>query len=115
MNINVGAAQIGQWYMHLDKGEPFLVTGCDEKSRTIETQALDGDLDEIDEETWRSLPLERAEPPEDWTETIDEETWSSLPLRLAEPPEDWTEAVDEVEASEGESSSAPIEKILDER
>jgi len=92
MNINVGAAQIGQWYMHLDKGEPFLVTGYDEKSRTIETQALDGDLDEIDEETWRSLPLERAEPPEDWTETIDE----------AEP-------------AEPESTSAPIERILDER
>ncbi|MGO9515003.1 MAG: DUF6763 family protein [Steroidobacteraceae bacterium] len=92
MNINVGAAQIGQWYMHLDKGEPFLVTGCDEKSRTIETQALDGDLDEIDEETWSSLPLE-----------------------LAEPPEDWTEAVDEAEPAEPESTSAPIEKILDER
>ena len=92
MNINVGAAQIGQWYMHLDKGEPFLVTGCDEKSRTIETQALDGDLDEIDEETWRSLPLERAEP-----------------------PEDWTEAVDEAEPAEPESTSAPIERILDER
>ena len=92
MNLNVGAAQIGQWYMHLDKGEPFLVTGCDEKSRTIETQALDGDLDEIDEETWSSLPLE-----------------------LAEPPEDWTEAVDEAEPAEPESTSAPIEKILDER
>jgi len=92
MNINVGAAQIGQWYMHLDKGEPFLVTGCDEKSRTIETQALDGDLDEIDEETW-----------------------SSLPLALAEPPEDWTEAVDEAEPAEPESTTAPIEKILDER
>jgi hypothetical protein len=92
MNINVGAAQIGQWYMHLDKGEPFLVTGCDEKSRTIETQALDGDLDEIDEETWSSLPLE-----------------------LAEPPEDWTEAIDKAEPAEPESTSAPIEKILDER
>ena len=92
MNIDVGAAQIGQWYMHLDKGEPFLVTGCDEKSRTIETQALDGDLDEIDEETWSSLPLE-----------------------LAEPPEDWTEAVDEAEPAEPESTSAPIEKILHER
>jgi len=92
MNINVGAAQIGQWYMHLDKGEPFLVTGYDEKSRTIETQALDGDLDEIDEETW-----------------------SSLPLQLTEPPEDWTEAVDEAEPAEPESTSAPIERILDER
>jgi uncharacterized protein DUF6763 len=77
MKIDVGGARIGQWYTHLDKGEAFLVTGYDEKSRTIETQAINGDLDEIDEESWSVLPLELAEPPEDWTESEDADTEDS--------------------------------------
>ena len=72
MKIDVGAPRIGQWYTHLDKGEPFLVTGYDEKSHTIEIQEITGDLDEIDEESWAVLPLELAEPPEDWTDSTKE-------------------------------------------
>jgi hypothetical protein len=89
MSTHVGAARIGQWYMHLDKGEPFLVTGYDEKSRTIETQALDGDLDEIDDETWAILPLE-----------------------LAEPPDDWTEVTNDGDSGDTQSTNAPMEKFL---
>ncbi len=90
MNVAVGAARIGQWYTHLDKGEPFLVTGYDEKSGTIETQELTGDLDEIDEETW-----------------------DLLPLKLAEPPEDWSEAMIDTDETESADSTAPIERFLD--
>ncbi len=92
MNTAVGTAQIGQWYTHLDKGEPFLVTGYDEKSGTIETQDLTGDLDEIDEETW-----------------------SALPLALAKPPEDWSEAMIDGDETESADSAAPIERFLDTR
>ena len=42
MKTGVGRAQIGQWYRRQDKGESFVVTAFDEKSRTIETQAFDG-------------------------------------------------------------------------
>jgi hypothetical protein len=72
MNMGVGRARIGQWYTRLDKGESFQVIGCDEESSTIETQAFDGDLDEIDAETWQALPLAFAEPPEDWTGPVDD-------------------------------------------
>jgi hypothetical protein len=72
MNSDVGYARVGQWYVRRDKGEIFQVTGRDEKARTIEIQAFDGDLDEIDEETWRVLPLGLAEPPEDWTGPVDD-------------------------------------------
>ncbi len=72
MNAGVGRAQIGQWYLRRDKGEIFQVTGYDEKSGTIEIQAFDGDLDEIDEELWSELPLGFAEPPEDWTGPVDD-------------------------------------------
>jgi len=72
MNIGVGSAQVGQWYQRRDKGELFQVTGRDEHSGTIEIQTFDGDLDEIDEDTWNELPLVLAEPPEDWTGPVDD-------------------------------------------
>lgn len=71
MNTGVGRAQIGQWYLRHDNGEAFLVTALDESCRTIEIQTFDGDIDEIDEEAWTSLPLEFAEPPEDCTGPLD--------------------------------------------
>jgi hypothetical protein len=71
MNSGVGAARIGQWYTYWDTKETFRVTAYNDKSCTIETQALDGDRDAIDEAEWSTLPLDLAEPPEDWTETLD--------------------------------------------
>jgi len=72
MNLQVGDARIGQWYLRWDKGEIFQVTGYDEPSATIEIQTFDGDLDELDAETWDALPLGLAEPPEDWTGPVDD-------------------------------------------
>jgi hypothetical protein len=72
VNTTVGKAQIAQWYTRLDKGEVFQVTAYDEDSRTIEIQAFDGDLDQIDMDTWAALPLRFAESPEDWTGAVDD-------------------------------------------
>jgi hypothetical protein len=71
MNKGVGGARIGQWYCHWDKGEMFQVTAMDPESKTIEIQTFDGDIDEIDEESWSTLPLGLAGPPEDWTGPVD--------------------------------------------
>jgi hypothetical protein len=69
MNPSVGRPEIGQWYAIAGKGDLF---------RAIEIQNLDGDIDEIDAETWSTLPLERTEQPEDWTApTGDAETEDS--------------------------------------
>jgi hypothetical protein len=72
MNSNVGRPEVGQWYARLDKGEVFRVVGYDDRSRTIEIQSFDGDIDEIAEDTWPTLALERSEAPEDWTGPLDE-------------------------------------------
>jgi len=68
----VGRPAIGIWYRHLDKGEVFQVVGFDERSRTIEIQAFDGDIDEMDEDVWNTLSIAVAEPPEDATGPIDD-------------------------------------------
>lgn len=71
MNTGIGLPQIGQWYLHMDKGEIFQVTGLDDQSGTIEIQTFGGDVDEIDEDSWKSMPLGLAEQPEDWTGPVD--------------------------------------------
>jgi hypothetical protein len=66
-------ALVGQWYLRRDTGETFLVTDYDDESGTVEIQTSDGDLDELDEEAWQSLPLALAEPTQDWRGPIDAE------------------------------------------
>jgi len=118
--IPVGRPEIGQWYLHQDKGEMFLVTGYDDDARTVEIQNFDGDVDEIEAAAWSTLPLERAAPPEDWTGPLDDievddlgvsETdmsaadWAE-PLQSFEPQkEDWEEETPEEERDpEGEGN-----------
>ncbi|MGO8972618.1 MAG: DUF6763 family protein [Steroidobacteraceae bacterium] len=114
----VGRPRIDQWYLRQDKGEAFLVTAYDDKSRTIEIQTFDGDVDEIDAEAWSSLPLDFAEPPEDCTGPIDdvevddlgytdtemtEADWSAPLQPLAPAAEAWEDTTDETERdAEGE-------------
>ena len=71
MSTAASHPEIGQWYERTNDGEIFQVTGIDEHAKTIELQAFDGAIDEIDAEAWAALPLELAESPEDWTGPID--------------------------------------------
>jgi len=107
MNANVGRAEIGQWYARADKGESFRVVGYDERSGTIEIQTFDGDLDEIDQETWESLPLERSEAPEDWTGPVDDVEVDDLGYSETEMKRaDWTEPLQPVRVAD-ESREEP--------
>jgi hypothetical protein len=126
MNTSVGRAQIGQWYLRQDKGEAFLVTGYDDSSRTVEIQNFDGDIDEIDQEAWTTLPLEFAEAPEDWTGPFDDvevddlgytETemtaadWSAPLQPLAAPREAWEGTTEETER-DPEGEGVPEEGLV---
>lgn len=104
MNTGVGRARVGQWYTRWDKGETFQVTGYDEGSRSIEIQTFDGDLDEIDLETWTALPLAFVEPPEDWTGPVDDVERDDLGYTETDMTEDdWAEPLQTLRpAEEGE-------------
>ena len=71
VSTSVGPPEIGQWYARGEKGQEFRVVGRDADSRAIEIQTFDGELEEIDAQTWGTLPLERIETPEDWTAPLD--------------------------------------------
>ena len=63
----------GQWYESLDDEEVFQVLSVDEDAELVELQYEDGDVEEIDYETWQELDLELTEEPEGWSGSEDEE------------------------------------------
>jgi hypothetical protein len=79
----------GQWYENLEEEESFRVLSVDEDSELVEIEYLDGDIEEIDLETWHEMDLERTEEPEGWSESDDEDE--------SEDDEDWDEDEDEDE------------------
>jgi uncharacterized protein DUF6763 len=79
----------GQWYENLEEEESFRVLSVDEDSELVEIEYLDGDIEEIDLETWHEMDLDRIEEPEGWSESDDEDD--------AEEDEDWEEDEDEDE------------------
>jgi hypothetical protein len=107
MNTSGGRPEIGQWYRRADKGEEFRVVGRDENSRAIEIQSFDGEVDEIDVEEWEALPLERVEPPEDWTAPMDDVETDDLGYSETEmKPADWAQPLQPL-AVEGEAWEEP--------
>ena len=56
----------GQWYENLEDGDLFKVLSFDEDSELVEIQYEDGDIEEVDYETWQEMDLELADEPEGW-------------------------------------------------
>ena len=63
----------GQWYQNLEEEESFQVLKVDEDSELIEIQYVDGDVEEIDLETWAEMDLEKTQEPEGWSGSEAEE------------------------------------------
>ncbi len=59
---------IGTWYQRADKGQEFEVVAFDEEDGFVEVQDSDGNLEEIDIDTWYTLELENIETPADYGE-----------------------------------------------
>jgi len=94
----------GQWYENVEEEESFRVLRVDEDSERLEIEYLDGDIEELDLETWREMDLERIEEPEGWSESDDEE---------AEDDEDWDE--DEEEDEDDDDWDEDEDEVDDER
>lgn len=62
---------VGNWYKGEDE-QLFKVIAVDEDDAMIEIQYFDGELDELDNDAWYELELERAAEPEDWTGPFDD-------------------------------------------
>lgn len=58
---------VGQWYENVEENESFRVLSVDEDAELVEIEYLDGDIEEIDLETWRELDLDKTDEPEGWS------------------------------------------------
>ena len=63
----------GQWYENLEDEESFRVLTVDEDSELVEIEYLDGEVEEIDLETWHEMDLEQTDEPEGWAESEEDE------------------------------------------
>ena len=57
--------EIGNWYQNKESGVLFEVVAIDEKG-LIATQYFDGEVEELDTETFIKMPLRTTDQPEDW-------------------------------------------------
>jgi hypothetical protein len=63
----------GQWYQNVEEDETFRVLSVDEDAELVEIEYLDGDIEEMDIDTWHEMDLEKIEEPEGWADKDEEE------------------------------------------
>jgi hypothetical protein len=84
----------GQWFEDLEENEIFRVLSVDPDEEIIEIQYENGDIEEIDLDTWHELDLERAEEPEGWA-SDDEEEDDEEEEEEEDDDDDWDEDEDD--------------------
>ncbi|MBI5451218.1 MAG: hypothetical protein HY940_07655 [Gammaproteobacteria bacterium] len=62
---------INNWYRPADKGHEFRILSIDPVSGLIDIQYFDGDVDEIDLDSWYEGEMELIEQPESWSGAVD--------------------------------------------
>ena len=85
----------GQWYENLEDEESFRVLTVDEDSELVEIEYLDGEIEEIDLETWHEMDLEQTDEPEGWAESDEEEDDEEEEEEDDEDEDDWDDDEDE--------------------
>ena len=82
----------GQWYEDLEENEVFRVLSVDPDEEIIEVQYENGDIEEMDLDTWHELDLERASEPEGWASDDDDDKEEK---EEEEDEDDWDEDEDD--------------------
>ncbi len=59
--------ELGAWYQDIERDLLFKIIDLDEDVGFIAAQHFDGEIEELDLESFFKMPLKCAEPPEDWT------------------------------------------------
>lgn len=64
-------AVVGEWYQTA-AGERFEVVAIDEDEATIEIQYFNGDVEELDQDSWSFIRVQNIPAPEDWSGPFDD-------------------------------------------
>src|SRR5262245_35384816 len=62
----------GKWYENKEEEETFRVLSVDEDDELVEIEYLDGEIEELDLDTWHELDLEPTEEPEGWSDDAED-------------------------------------------
>lgn len=93
--------RVDQWYMHLDKGQRFIITAIDEQRDSIEVQHFDSDLEEFTQDEWRELDIELSEAPENWSGALDIGEQDDYGTEVTDTTkQDWSEPLEEIHSVE---------------
>ena len=63
---------VGNWYKNLEDETEFEVVAVDEDAQTVGIQYFDGEVEELELDSWYELVLEPISPPEDWSGAYDQ-------------------------------------------
>jgi len=85
----------GQWYKDLDAQELFQVLSVDPDEEIVEVQYENGDIEELDLDTWHELDLDQTEQPEGWTGSEDEDDDDLEEEEEDEDEDDWDDEDDD--------------------
>jgi hypothetical protein len=83
----------GQWYENVEEDETFRVLTVDEDAELVEIEYLDGDIEEMDIDTWHEMDLEKIAEPEGWADKDDGE--EDEEEEEEDEDDDWDEDDDE--------------------
>ena len=90
----------GQWYEDLEENEVFKVLSVDPDQELVEVQYENGDIEEIDLDTWHELDLELSQEPEGWASDTEEKAEEEE--EEEEEEDDWDEDDDDWDEDEDE-------------
>lgn len=68
--MSVTRPAVGSWYED-NLGHTFCIVAYDEQESSIDIQYYNGDIEDIDTETWSYLETRQISTPEDWTAPYD--------------------------------------------
>ena len=85
----------GQWYENLEEDESFRVLSVDEDAELVEIEYLDGDIEELDLDSWHELDLERIAEPEGWAAAEQEDEDEEEDEEEDEDDDDWDDDDDD--------------------
>ena len=106
---------VGQWYLHIDKGQLFYITATDESTKTIEVQHFDGVIEEYSFSEWRELNIELSEMPENWSGALDISEQDDFGTEITDTnKQDWDDPQKEFSASEQDKPPIEAEPSIDE-
>ena len=63
----------GKWYENQEEEETFRVLTVDEDAELVEIEYVDGEIEELDVDTWHEMDLELTDEPEGWSESDEDD------------------------------------------